>query len=178
MRRQLVAQAAERRRALGRLLAQVGHVALQAVDLLLLAHNDLVQLFQQVVGETGLDLQVEQPAFDVLRIFHAGIRTHSLNARIARATRTTPATAASLACRARCDGDETNAVYNADPYLRASWRAAPRWTQDAGLRYSTAAFRSRDHCASTNSVIVNESNGRYYEPTPGRTVGLGAKSRF
>ncbi|CUJ27130.1 catecholate siderophore receptor Fiu [Achromobacter xylosoxidans] len=41
--------------------------------------------------------------------------------------------------------DETNTVYNADPYLQASWRMAPRWTLDAGLRYSTVAFRSRDH---------------------------------
>lgn len=41
--------------------------------------------------------------------------------------------------------DETNTVSNADPYLQASWRVAPRWTLDAGLRYSTVAFRSRDH---------------------------------
>lgn len=41
--------------------------------------------------------------------------------------------------------DETNTVYNADPYLQASWRVAPRWTLDAGLRYSTVDFRSRDH---------------------------------
>lgn len=41
--------------------------------------------------------------------------------------------------------DETNTVYNADPYLQASWRVAPRWTLDAGLRYSTVVFRSRDH---------------------------------
>ena len=41
--------------------------------------------------------------------------------------------------------DEINTVYNADPYLQASWRVAPRWTLDAGLRYSTVAFRSRDH---------------------------------
>ena len=41
--------------------------------------------------------------------------------------------------------DETNTVYNADPYLQASWRVAERWTLDAGLRYSTVAFRSRDH---------------------------------
>lgn len=41
--------------------------------------------------------------------------------------------------------DETNTVYNADPYLQASWRVAERWTLDAGLRYSTVALRSRDH---------------------------------
>ena len=28
------------------------------------------------------------------------------------------------------------------------------------------------------SVIVNESNGRYYEPSPGRTAMLGAQLEF
>ncbi|WMD23846.1 TonB-dependent receptor [Achromobacter seleniivolatilans] len=41
--------------------------------------------------------------------------------------------------------DETNTVYNADPYLQASWNASERWTVDAGLRYSTVSFDSRDH---------------------------------
>lgn len=50
-----------------------------------------------------------------------------------------------LGVRGALRRDETNTVYNADPYLQASWRAAPRWTLDAGLRYSTVAFRSRDH---------------------------------
>ncbi|WP_258130294.1 TonB-dependent receptor [Achromobacter anxifer] len=41
--------------------------------------------------------------------------------------------------------DETNTVYNADPYLQASWKVSERWTLDAGLRYSTVSFDSDDH---------------------------------
>ena len=41
--------------------------------------------------------------------------------------------------------DETNSVYNADPYLQASWQMTERWTLDAGLRYSTVSFDSNDH---------------------------------
>lgn len=41
--------------------------------------------------------------------------------------------------------DETNTVYNADPYVQASWKASERWTMDAGLRYSTVRFNSDDH---------------------------------
>ncbi len=48
--------------------------------------------------------------------------------------------------------DETNTVYNADPYVQASWKVSERWTVDAGLRYSTVAFDSNDH-------YVTEGNG-------------------
>ncbi|CAB5517558.1 Metal-pseudopaline receptor CntO [Achromobacter anxifer] len=41
--------------------------------------------------------------------------------------------------------DETNTVYNADPYLQASWKVSERWTLDAGLHYSTVSFDSDDH---------------------------------
>jgi len=41
--------------------------------------------------------------------------------------------------------DETNTVYSADPYVQASWKVSPRWTLDAGLRYSTVRFDSNDH---------------------------------
>ncbi len=41
--------------------------------------------------------------------------------------------------------DETNLVWNADPYLQASWRLAERWNLDAGVRYSTVRFSSDDH---------------------------------
>ena len=30
-----------------------------------------------------------------------------------------------------------------------------------------------DVCRDINPVIVNESNGRYYEPAPGRNYGIG-----
>lgn len=41
--------------------------------------------------------------------------------------------------------DETNKVYNIDPYLQASWAATEKLTLDAGLRYSTVRFSSDDH---------------------------------
>jgi iron complex outermembrane receptor protein len=41
--------------------------------------------------------------------------------------------------------DESNKVWNIDPYVQASWQFAPRWTVDAGLRYSTVRFDSNDH---------------------------------
>ena len=40
--------------------------------------------------------------------------------------------------------DERNRIWNLDPYLQASWRFAPRWTLDAGLRYSSVHFDSDD----------------------------------
>ena len=48
--------------------------------------------------------------------------------------------------------DETNKVWNIDPYVQASWQFAPRWTLDAGLRHSTIHFDSSDH-------YVNAGNG-------------------
>jgi iron complex outermembrane receptor protein len=50
-----------------------------------------------------------------------------------------------LGVRGALRRDETNHVYSADPYLQASWQASPRWTLDAGLRYSTVSFDSNDH---------------------------------
>lgn len=41
--------------------------------------------------------------------------------------------------------DETNKVWNIDPYLQASWQFTPEWTLDAGLRHSRVRFDSRDH---------------------------------
>lgn len=61
--------------------------------------------------------------------------------------------------------DETNTVYNADPYLQASWRVAPRWTLDAGLRYSTVAFRSRDHYIAPRNGD-DSGNARYRRALP------------
>ncbi|ALM86685.1 TonB-dependent receptor [Bordetella sp. N] len=48
--------------------------------------------------------------------------------------------------------DETNTVYNIDPYVQAAWNFSPRWTLEGGLRYSTVDFDSRDH-------YITASNG-------------------
>lgn len=40
--------------------------------------------------------------------------------------------------------DETNTITNADPYLQASWKLAPTWTLDTGLRWSRVKFAVDD----------------------------------
>ena len=44
--------------------------------------------------------------------------------------------------------NEDNTLWNADPYLQASYNFAPDWTLDAGLRYSNVHFKSDDHYLS------------------------------
>ncbi|AWP73682.1 TonB-dependent receptor [Bordetella bronchiseptica] len=56
-----------------------------------------------------------------------------------------PAAPTGLGVKGALRRDETNTVYNLDPYLQASWQFAERWTLDAGLRYSTVRFDSDDH---------------------------------
>ena len=78
MRRQLIPQAAKSSRLrLGGLLAQAFDLALQAIDLVLLAHDDGVELIEQVFGEAGLDLEFGQSllsaVFGRVRVFHAPI---------------------------------------------------------------------------------------------------------
>ncbi|GAA5558451.1 metal-pseudopaline receptor CntO [Acinetobacter schindleri] len=44
--------------------------------------------------------------------------------------------------------DEDNTLWNADPYIQASYNFMPDWTLDAGLRYSNVHFKSEDHYLS------------------------------
>ncbi|RYZ98287.1 MAG: TonB-dependent receptor, partial [Moraxellaceae bacterium] len=41
--------------------------------------------------------------------------------------------------------NETNRIWNLDPYVQGSWQFLPTWKVDAGLRYSTVHFDSDDH---------------------------------
>ncbi|GAA4331477.1 TonB-dependent receptor [Pigmentiphaga soli] len=50
-----------------------------------------------------------------------------------------------LGVKGRLRRDETNEVYDVDPYVQASWQFARQWTAEAGLRYSTVDFTSNDH---------------------------------
>lgn len=50
-----------------------------------------------------------------------------------------------LGVKGRLRRDETNDLWNIDPYVQASWEFADKWTVDLGLRYSTVNFRSDDH---------------------------------
>ena len=61
--------------------------------------------------------------------------------------------------------DETNRVWNVDPYLQASWRFAERWTAEAGLRYSTVRFRSDDHYETAGNGD-DSGDARYRKPLP------------
>lgn len=61
--------------------------------------------------------------------------------------------------------DETNTVYNADPYLQASWQVSPRWTLDAGLRFSTVSFDSNDHYLAPGNVD-DSGDARYRKALP------------
>ncbi|MBQ0131636.1 MAG: TonB-dependent receptor [Comamonas sp.] len=40
--------------------------------------------------------------------------------------------------------NEENTITNVDPYLQASWKLAPTWTLDTGLRYSHVKFEAND----------------------------------
>lgn len=84
-----------------------------------------------------------------------------------------------LGVKGRLRRDETNRVYNMDPYLQASWNFAPRWTADAGLRYSTVRLDSDDHYVQPGNA---DDSGRAsyrralpaaslrYAPTPSSSV--------
>ena len=72
--RQVISQAAGRSHAAvcgG--LPQLCHLTQQEVDLLLLARNDLVQLFDQVFRGGGFDLQIGQTLVDGFVVRHRRI---------------------------------------------------------------------------------------------------------
>ncbi|SAI69915.1 TonB-dependent receptor [Bordetella ansorpii] len=71
-----------------------------------------------------------------------------------------PASPTQLGVRGALRRDETNNVYNLDPYAQASWRFQPKWTLDAGLRYSTVRFDSDDHYIATGNG--DDSGGARY----------------
>lgn len=47
--------------------------------------------------------------------------------------------------------NETNTLWNLDPYLQGSWQFLPAWKVDAGVRYSTVHFDSNDHYVGMNN---------------------------
>lgn len=69
--------------------------------------------------------------------------------------------------------NETNTVYNADPYVQASWKVAPRWTLDAGLRYSTVSFDSNDHYLAAGNGD-DSGDARYRKALPMAAVRYAA----
>ncbi len=63
--------------------------------------------------------------------------------------------------------DEENRVHDVDEYLQASWRFAPAWTLDAGVRHSNVDFTSDDHYVVVTPTGVNpdDSGGVRYRAT-------------
>ncbi|WP_343498486.1 TonB-dependent receptor [Achromobacter denitrificans] len=70
-----------------------------------------------------------------------------------------------LGVRGALRRDETNTVYNADPYLQASWQVSERWTLDAGLRYSTVNFDSDDRYVAPGNAD-DSGTARYRKALP------------
>jgi len=56
--------------------------------------------------------------------------------------------------------NEKNTMWNLDPYLQTSWQLTPKWTLDAGLRYSTVNFDSTDYYIT--SVNGDDSGSARY----------------
>lgn len=61
--------------------------------------------------------------------------------------------------------DESNKVWNIDPYIQASWQFADAWTLDAGLRHSTIRFDSNDHYITAGNGD-DSGDARYREWLP------------
>lgn len=68
--------------------------------------------------------------------------------------------------------DEAGSATTFDLYATKAWRLGAT-TIEASLRLANAADRRH-----AGSVIVNEANGRYFEPAPGRRVLLGIEVGF
>lgn len=66
--------------------------------------------------------------------------------------------------------NEVNTADTLDPYIQMSWRFAPRWTLDTGVRYSTVNVHSDDRYI--NAVNTDDSgSARYKEALPFASLG-------
>nr|WP_233556503.1 TonB-dependent receptor [Noviherbaspirillum sedimenti] len=68
-----------------------------------------------------------------------------------------------LGVQGRLRRDESNDLWNIDPYLQASWQFAERWTLDAGVRHSSVRFSSDDHYIA--GVNGDDSGAARYRKT-------------
>ena len=73
--------------------------------------------------------------------------------------------------------NETNTIWNLDPYLQASWQFLPLWKVDAGLRYSTVHFNSNDHYISVNNPD-DSGNAKYSKLLPSVALGWQAQDNL
>ncbi|WP_051937405.1 MULTISPECIES: TonB-dependent receptor PqqU [Erwinia] len=61
--------------------------------------------------------------------------------------------------------NEKNVMWNLDPYLQTSWRLTPKWTLDAGVRYSTVSFDAEDYYIAPGNGDDSGSK-RYHKLLP------------
>lgn len=61
--------------------------------------------------------------------------------------------------------NEKNVMWNLDPYLQSNWELTPKWTLDAGVRYSTVSFDSEDYYVTTGNGDDSGSK-RYHKLLP------------
>jgi iron complex outermembrane receptor protein len=74
-----------------------------------------------------------------------------------------PASDRTLGVQGALRRDEDNDVRNVDEYLQGSWKLAPAWTFDAGVRHSIVRFASRDRYIVAGNP--DDSGGVRYEAT-------------
>ena len=69
--------------------------------------------------------------------------------------------------------NEKNQMWNLDPYLQTSWSLTPKWTLDAGLRYSTVNFDSKDYYITAANGDDSGSE-RYHKLLPMGSINYAA----
>jgi len=70
-----------------------------------------------------------------------------------------------LGVRGNLRRDERNTLENIDPYVQATLALTDNWSMEAGLRYSTVRFKSRDHYI-VGANIDDSGSAKYQEWLP------------
>ena len=63
--------------------------------------------------------------------------------------------------------DETNLMWNLDPYLQTAWQLSEKWSLDAGVRLSTISFDSDDHYLANGD---DSGDKRYHQWLPAASL--------
>lgn len=83
--------------------------------------------------------------------------------------------------------NEKNKTWDFDPYVQTSWKLTPRWTFDAGVRYSTVSFSDKDyyitpgngdHSGSTRYQKTLPMGSLNYALTPASNLYMSAGRGF
>lgn len=65
--------------------------------------------------------------------------------------------------------NERNRMWNLDPYLQTAWQFGDRWSLDAGVRFSTVSFTSRDDYITARDPD-DSGNRRYHRWLPAASL--------